>query len=517
MNSRALPWTNDVETVRQLIDWAAANHKDDDCYKYYRNGEIFSKSYIDVKNNSYAAARYIRTINPDRMHVALIAKTTYEYLMSFYGVFISNNVAVPMSSDAPAEDNAYLVNDADIELVFYDESYDSRIEELKKLCPKVKYYIKITQELLDDIYTKYDDNSKYASLSDVAIDPDDCTVIIYTSGTTGARKGAMHSSRSLLSNIYYYEEEFDTGKTTLNVLPIYHIFCFSSDFLKNMKDRVTVCLNEDIRYLQENLLRFRPHFMRMVPMIIESLLRKTRIIRRNNPDMEPRKAAEQVFGDRYERIVAGGAPLSGKIAQEFAEMGIMVRSGYGMTETGPRLSVPQPDTCGSSVGRILSTCKARIRGGELQVKTPSLFMGYYKRPEETEKVFTEDGWLMTGDMARITDTDELFITGRLKNIIILSNGENVSPEEIEKKYADEPMVKEMVVFGEGNSIVAEIYPDYDFAKKSNINDIMGYLERAVARVNAESTAAKEIDKIVLRDEPFTRTSSGKIIRPQKSA
>lgn len=519
MNIKPVPWDNDVLTVRQLLDWTEKEYGDKTCIKYFRDGEIKVKTYRDMCQDSYSMARYIRSLNPERMHIALIAKTNYEYISCLNGIFMSNNVAVPMAYDASPEDTAVLINDADVEMVFFDDSYSHNEEALRKLCPKVKYYIDLSNPgFFENIYKSYNSESKNAYLSDVNIDPDDCTIIIYTSGTTGTRKGAMLSSRAVISNVYYKEKAFDsTSKVTLNVLPMYHIFCFSCDYLKNLKDGATICLNGDIKNINENLLRFNPHFMRMVPMVLESLLRKTRIIRKSHPELSPREAAEQVFGKNLTHIIAGGAPLSGKVSKEFEDMGIAVRQGYGMTETGPRISVPDGKTCGSSVGRVISTCRVRIKDGEIQVKSPSLFMGYYKRPEETEKVFTDDGWLRTGDMGRLTDDNELFITGRLKNIIILSNGENVSPEELEKKFADEPMVKEVVVYGEGNSIVAEVYPDFDHAARSGVSDIQKYMDEAIDRINASGSASHIIDRAVIRNEPFMRTSTGKIVRPKKTA
>ena len=187
---------------------------------------------------------------------------------------------------------------------------------------------------------------------------------------------------------------------------------------------------------------------------------------------------------------------------------------YGMTETGPRISVPDGKTVCESGGRVISICQIRLQNGEIQVKSPSLMSGYYKNPEETAAVFTEDGWFKTGDIGELTADNELFIRGRIKNLIILSNGENVSPEEIEKKYADVRIVKEIVVYGEGDLIAAEIYPDHEYAATTGISDVEGAVREAVDRVNLESESTREIGKIVIRNTPFERTASGKIIRKQ---
>ena len=154
----------------------------------------------------------------------------------------------------------------------------------------------------------------------------------------------------------------------------------------------------------------------------------------------------------------------------------------------------------------------RIVDGEIQVKGSSVMMGYYKKPEETAKVFTEDGYLKTGDLGRITSSDHIYVTGRLKNLIILSNGENVSPEMLENKFADEKVVKEIVVYGDKDRIVAEIFPDAEYASAAGIDDIKGYLEAKAEQLNESEPEERRIAEIRLRDKPFEKTTTGKIKR-----
>lgn len=507
-------WENDILTIRDLLSYTAQLYGDKPCIKYVDgNDEVVVKSYRDMNEDSRSVCRYIRSLSANRMHIALVGKTNYEYITCMNGIFISGNVAVPLAYDYSTDATAEMLNDSDTEILFYDESFADRVEETLALCPKIKTSINLSQgDFFEKIYKEFNSESANKDLDRVEIDPDECTVIIYTSGTTGNRKGAMLSSRAIISNVYYKELSYEGDNVALNVLPMYHIFCFSCDYLKNLKDGVTVCLNGDIANVGANLLRFEPTVVRMVPMVIEGLMRKIRIIRKKEPDLTPREAAERVFGRRLRNIISSGAYISPHVAMRFEEMGINLRQGYGMTETGPRISVPDGKTCGASVGRIISTCNIRIKDGEIQVSSPSLMMGYYKRPEETEKVFTEDGWLKTGDMGRISEDRELFITGRLKNVIILSNGENVSPEEIEKKYIDEHLIKEIVVYGENNCITAEIFPDMDYAKRKGIENVEETVKAIVDRVNAADNAAREVDKVKVRFEPFPRTATGKIIR-----
>ena len=166
----------------------------------------------------------------------------------------------------------------------------------------------------------------------------------------------------------------------------------------------------------------------------------------------------------------------------------------------------------ASVGRVMNNCRVRIRGGEVQVLTPCRMIGYYKRPEATAAAFTEDGWLKTGDLGELTEYGELFITGRVKNLIILSNGENVSPEGIENRLRLEPLIAEALVYADGDRIVAEIFPNEEYAAANGIADIHAALETAVDRVNAAARPSHTIAELIVRDKPLEKTSTGKIKR-----
>ncbi len=255
--------------------------------------------------------------------------------------------------------------------------------------------------------------------------------------------------------------------------------------------------------------------MRAVPMICDTLIKKVVSLQKKNPELTNREAAEKVFGKNLSWIGLGGAYLPLSLIEEYEKYGIKIRQGYGMTETGPKVSLADfGENYKDSSGTIIkSICDVRIVNGEIQVKGKSVMMGYYKMPEETAAVFTDDGYLKTGDLGRISDDGEhLYVTGRIKNLIILSNGENVSPEELERKFADEKTIKEIVVRAENDRIIAEIYPDFDYVKEAGIKDIEEYLERKIEEANEGERTEKEISGLLLRDTPFPKTSTNKIKR-----
>ncbi|MCQ2479175.1 MAG: AMP-binding protein [Clostridia bacterium] len=505
----------DVPSLRELLDAGAEKFNNKPFIKYIKDGQIVEKSFSTVQKDSLAVCRMLRSKFAEKTHFAIIGKTSYDYLMFFSGVIISGNVGVPLSPEISASEAKELFERADIDGLFYDGDFAEKALELKKMLPYLKLVQKIDDGRAEEIYDLYSENSQYADLSDYAVDKKDSAVIIYTSGTTGVKKGVVLSSDALVGNIMYHdycEDIFTEGAVSLSVLPMYHCYCFSGDYIKNLKDGVQLCLNSSLKEIVTNLTTFQPDVVRFVPLIAQSLLQQIRIVLRRNKNISPREAAEQVYGKNIKWIISGGAYLNPELVEEYRKLGIMMRQGYGMTEAGCRISVPDNDVSVASVGRVIDLCEVRIQNSEIQVKTPTVMTGYYKMPEETAKMFTSDGWLKTGDIGYVTEDNQLFITGRVKNLIILSGGENVSPEAIEKKFADIKLISEMLVYGENNRVVAEFYPDFEYAKANGIDDIEAYIENEVDKLNETAKASHIISKIKLRDIPFEKTGSGKIKR-----
>ena len=511
MNERTTP------TVRELLDRAANIYEDKTFLKFVRDGKVEERSYRTTQQNALAVCRWIRALSKDRMHVALISKTSYEYITCLTGILISGNVAIPFSPDISASEATKLLTRADVDLLLFENEFSQKAAEIKEGYPGLKYAVNIGDEsYFNEIYRTYDGNSPFAPLSDFEVDPEACACMIYTSGTTGVRKGVMLSTAALVGNIMYHDycrDIFNETDVALSVLPMYHVYCFTGDYLKNLKDGLQVALNGDLRNVVQNLTLFEPRVMRVVPMIAQTLLRRAKAVLSRNPDMEPRDAAKKVFGRNLKWLISGGAYLDPSLVKEYEQFGILLRQGYGMTEAGCRISVPDESAAVDSVGRVIDVCTARIRHGEIQVKTPTVMLGYYKMPEETKAMFTEDGWLKTGDIGYLTPDNQLFITGRVKNLIILSNGENVSPEAIEKKFDHEPIVDEVVAYAENDRIVAEIYPNYDYIEENGIEDVNAVIESMIDTMNLTAKPSHVIASFKLRTKPFERTGSGKLVRP----
>ncbi|MGN0587888.1 MAG: AMP-binding protein, partial [Oscillospiraceae bacterium] len=221
------------------------------------------------------------------------------------------------------------------------------------------------------------------------------------------------------------------------------------------------------------------------------------------------------FGGRLRGIYSGGAYLSPETIEAYAKLGIPVLQGYGMTECSPRITTSLlGDVSKGDVGKIVNRCEVKIVDGEILVKSPSVMQGYYKNPEATAETLTEDGWLRTGDLGYVDDERRVYITGRKKNLIILSNGENVSPEEIENKFANVDMAAEVLVYDDDGVITAEIFPNSDVCAKMTAEQVAAELHKTIDGINKTLTSSKAIRRLRIRDKEFDKTTSRKIRRNQ---
>lgn len=504
-------------SIPEILDSSAAKYGDKAFIKFVKEDAVVEKSYKDIRSDVHAVCSYLTSRFTAPRHIAILGRSSYEYIVYILAIIASGNVAVPLAPEISAEEAASLVGAADVEVFIHEQQFCDKAEMLRVLCPNLIDIINIgDDEAFGKVIAQFADPSGNASFEGVTTDKDACCIIVYTSGTTGVKKGVMLSTKGLVGNIMYndYWQVLGEGQVTLSVLPIHHVFCLSGDIIRNLKDGLTVCLNGDIRSLNKNLLLFEPCVMRLVPMIAQSLLQRVRVIAGRNPDLSLKEAAEQVFGKNLKQIISGAAYLSPELVDEYEKMGIYMRQGYGMTEAGCRISVPDENAPRDSIGRVIDICDVRSQDGEIQVKTPSVMMGYYKKPEETAEMLTADGWLCTGDIGYVTDEGYLFITGRKKNLIILSGGENVSPEAIEKKFFDFPVVQEIMVYEENDRIMADIYPDKKYCALNGIDDIEKAVRDKIKLVNYLAKPSHIISDINISDEPLPKTETGKIKRKE---
>ena len=383
-------------------------------------------------------------------------------------------------------------------------------------CPKLQKVWMLQEEVEDvpsGVYSINELRNTGISASADASCPaaEDIATIIFTSGTTGKSKGVMLTQNNLASNVEAVKISAEPGTAMLSVLPIHHAFCLVMDWLKGFSQGATICINDSLLHMVRNMSIFKPDIMLMVPMMIETIYKR---LAAADPEIPKAVLAEKVFGGKLQTIFTGGAHLDPYYIDRFAEYGVQILEGYGMSECSPVISNNTPENHKpGSIGRPLENVEIRFENGEILVKGTSVMKGYYQMPDETAETL-KDGWLHTGDKGYMDEDGYLFINGRVKNLIILSNGENISPEEIENKLALNPLVGEVIVTGEDNGLTARIYPEQAVveAKALDTEMIRSQLQEFLDEYNKNQPTYRRITGLVIRKNPFIRSTTKKIRR-----
>lgn len=507
-----------TKTVYDLVQNAGRDHGNHVFLRYEENDVIFDVTYEEFAAQCRAigawAAEQDKKIG-HKVKVGLLGSSSHHYLAVLLGVMGNGNTSVPLDIQMNVETFADCLNRSDVDILFYDWDHHVLVEGVKEKCPRVKEYISLQHgrhvPCSDNILKEYEGQSAEPQVS-----PEDLAMILFTSGTTGRGKGVMLSNGNLIDNTFCTtDEDHPEREVYLNVLPIHHVFCINGDVLIVMRYGGTLCLNRDMAKLAAHIQLFQPSVIRMVPMIAKTLYNRIAIMSRQT-GQPVGKVRSQVLGKQLHKIISGGGYLAPDLAANYRNLGISIAQGYGMSECSPKISAPdwnRPDKV-ASVGRIVDGCQVRIVDGEIQVKSPSVMMGYYKEPDKTAEAITEDGWLCTGDLGYVDEEGFLFLTGRKKNLIILSNGENVAPEQIENMFEDDRVIEDILVFGEDDMVTAEVYPNYKYIEVAGITDVQGVVSEIIKKHNEDLPTFKRIMNFRIRQTPFAKTSSKKIIRSQ---
>lgn len=494
----------EVVTMKDIVEFGAETYKSQSAFRYKVRKTVVSKTYEDVKRDCESLSSILEYLHMIGKHVAVIGPTSYEWIISYFGIVNSGGVVVPVDAQLPAGEICSLLDRADVSMLIYDELRADAAELAMKTCDKLTKAVSM-QVHLPKLLTEH--GGPYSA----ELDPDRLCAILYTSGTTGPSKGVMLTHRNLADNATCLDMKIPAASVSMTLLPIHHAYCFTMDILKALFIGMTICINDSIMHVSKNIKLFKPDIILLVPMVIQSIYAKLQ----DTGSLLPKKlVAKAAFGGNLRIICSGGAYLDPIYIERFEEYGITILQGYGMTECSPLISTNlEWNKKDASVGKLIPNCEAKVVDEELWVRGSSVMLGYYNMPEETAMTL-EDGWLKTGDLGYVDEDGFVFITGRKKNLIILSNGENVSPEELENQLEKYPLVKEVMVSGQDAGIQAEIFPDYDYAKKKHVKDIPETLQKAVDECNSQMPLYKKITGIKVRETEFDKTPSKKIKRNQ---
>ncbi|MBR3571031.1 MAG: AMP-binding protein [Oscillibacter sp.] len=501
--------------IPEIIRRSALEYADRPAVRWAVRKDTEERSYAQLDSARKRVRNAMAARGFSGAHVALIGASSYPWIASYLGLVSGKFTAVPLDAALPEAELVDLLNRSDSQALFLGEKLAGLAPAVRESCPNVRLIVLLREEpsggadpdaiSFGDLLSEADDGDS----PDAPAEDDVCT-IIYTSGTTGKSKGVMLTQRNLYDNMDNVYVTVKPDTVMLSVLPIHHAYCLVMDWLMGFNKGATLCINDSLLHMIRNIGRFQPDIMLMVPLMIETLCKRLQAAESEGPD-----AVRAVVGPNLRRIYSGGAHLDPLYIGAMKKYDIDIYEGYGMSECSPTIS--SNNELGNkpgSVGRPLGNVEARFENGELQVRGSSVMKGYYKMPAETAEAL-KDGWLHTGDLGHIDEDGFLFITGRLKNLIILSNGENVSPEEVEGHFAPEPLVGEIVVTGESNGLTARIFPDPDYVEQQGLSPdaVQAALQEIIDRYNKSQPTYRAIIKLVVRKYPFLKSATRKIKRP----
>lgn len=500
---------NNIKSLLDLVHTSAEEYGGKTFVKELSGGSVREKTFEQFYDDTRRFANYLSKKNlGEFIHTAVIGRSCYGWLVSWFGTVCGGNTAVPLDAQLSCPDICDLISRSDANIFCYDPKYEKMIPSVKESCPNVKEFISFAA--LDDILR----NTEPAALDEVS--GDKLAAIVYTSGTTGKSKGVMLLNSNFIDNAMCQDNESTSDDVILSVLPIHHIYCFTCDVLLSLRYGTELCFNDSMLHIPQNMKRFSPTVMLLVPMIAETMYKQIKAVSSSRPEIPAASLARSIFGGRLKTIYSGGAYLRPELQKAYIDMGINMGQGYGMTECSPRIATADisDNSCSGDVGVIVNGCSVKTEDGELLVKSPSVMAGYYKDKEATSETLTPDGWLRTGDLGYVDENNRIFLTGRKKNLIILSNGENVSPEELENKYAGCEFIADILVYAEDGVITAEIYPDPNFRKTVSDEELFRMFQSATDKINETVIPSKTIRRLRVRDVEFEKTTSKKVKRVQ---
>lgn len=499
-----------ISTIREILVQAEQKYGAEDAIRYKIGKDTTeAKSYTDLKKDSESFSRVLEALGVQGGHAAVTGMTSYPWLVTYLGTVNSGTVCVPLDVSLPMEEMCELIDRADASVLVVDEIRRDVMLAAKAKCPKLKYIISMQKETADEEALSFRQLLKeHEGAFSHEPKPEDLATIMFTSGTTGKSKGVMLTHRNLAENATCLDMKFPERTVILSVLPIHHAYCLSMDILKGLSLGSIICINDSLIRMAKNIKLFKPNVILMVPLMIETMAKKLQ----EAAGLPPEIVKREVFGEQFHTICSGGAYLPPAMLDLFGKYGITILQGYGMTECAPVISTTVSwNVRKGSVGQLIPNCEAKVVDEELWVRGSSVMQGYYQMPKETEETLV-DGWLRTGDLGYVDDEGFVYLTGRRKNLIITKNGENVSPEELENRLSEAPIVQEVLVRESEGVIEAEIFPDAEYVEKKEIKDVQAALQELIDDWNKGAPAYKKIYRLKVRDTEFAKTPSKKIKR-----
>ena len=548
----------DFNNVKEIIEYAVDKYPKSTAFTIKKkSGKEVNYQKIDYTElkkeiNEYGTA--LINIGLKDKRIAIIGKNRYEWILSYITVLNGVGVAVPLDKGLPEQEIITSLQRSKADAIIFEEGMlDLMLKIKKEKNTNVSTFILMDDIKKDDFFTipylieqgKKEIETGNRQYIDAKIDNNKMSVILFTSGTTSLAKAVMISHRNIASNVaaLKYEQPFCETDTNIAFLPFHHMYG-STCILLMISAGTNNVFCDGLRHIQENLVEYKVSVFVCVPLILEAMHKK--IMQTIDKTGQRKKfefgkklskfllkcgidARRKIFktildqlGGEIRAVISGAAPLNKQVSDDFNAFGIYTSEGYGLTETAPVVSGENIHTMGhNSVGKPLCNVEVKIENpnedgiGEIAVKGPNVMLGYYENEEATRAVL-KDGWFYTGDLGYYNKDGLLYISGRQKSVIVLKNGKNIYPEEIETLIASLPYVAENMVFGYPKDddliISAKIVYNKEYFKNKSQNEIEQTVWEDIKKINNTLTNYKHIKKIIVTDEEMIKTTTAKVKR-----
>ncbi len=521
--------------LKDMISCVAKDFKDENVFKYNKDGRKVEITFNRFKKDIDAFGEYLFSKGYKDKKIAVLGENSYEWIVTYFAVVNGGNVIIPIDKELKPNEILALLKSSETDLLVYSEQKKKAVNEMLEnglsceilSTDEIEHCCAVGQELISGGSRDY---------KDCEIDAEKMCAIIYTSGTTGTPKGVMLSHKNLTRDAFLSISCMKIPRNGMAILPLNHTFGFMACVLCQIWMGYTTYITSSLKTVMHDLQEAKPGHMSVVPLFIENIykniwktaekqgkakllrnmIKTSNALRKVGIDMRRTffKSVLDKLGGNMEMIISGGAPIDDIYMKGFDDFGITIINGFGITECSPIVALNRVDDIKyGTVGNAIPEVQIRIYNpnengeGQIWVKGDIVMMGYYNNQEATDEVL-KDGWFNTGDIGKIVDEKYLAITGREKNLIILANGKNVYPEELEYLISHIDNVTEVLVYEEDEMITAEIYSDSEDNKEA----VREQIKKDIQELNKKLADYKKIRKVKFRAVEFEKTTTKKIKR-----
>lgn len=553
----------EIKDLKDMLNKTEKLYANRPAYKIkIEEGKYQVYTHKEVRDMINALGTSLINLGLKGKRIAVIGENRYEWEIAYLSIVCGTGIVVPLDKSLPANELELLIERSDIEAIFYTKKYSEIIQNIRlSEKNKLKHLISMdNDENGEGIYSQKEliregkklieeGNNEFLNAK---INPKEMEIMLFTSGTTSKSKVVALSHENICTNLMDIGSVLDVTQDDvfLSILPIHHVFECTVGFLFSLYKGAETVFCDGLRHIVENLNEYHVTVMACVPGIYERIFMMIRkklekqgkleeILKNEeknkNCSMKERKEAfkeiNDMLGGKIKLFISGAASLDNTIEERYRLLGINLVQGYGLTETSPVVAIGTNKNYRlGSIGKTVPSVEAKLVDvneegiGELVVRGPSIMLGYYEN-EESNKESLKEGWFYTGDLAKIDEEGYIFICGRKKSVIVLKNGKNIFPEELENLVNKIEGVKEAFIFGKAQSddennikINVKIVFDRDVIKDvykvEKNEEIYTVLAKKIKEINQTMPSYKAIRGIMLTEEPLIRTTTNKIKRQE---